>query len=63
MKQIEITVFTNGETKVETTGFVGGECVSASRFIEQALGLTAIDTLKPEYHQASQLNSEQTRQS
>lgn len=38
-KIIEVIVSPKGETKIETKGFVGGECRQASRFIEQALGL------------------------
>ncbi len=38
MRTIEIIVDTKGQSKVETKGFSGGECVEASRFIEQALG-------------------------
>ena len=37
MKAIKITVSPTGQTRVETTGFTGGECREASRFLEQAL--------------------------
>ena len=37
MKTIEITVGPKGETTVRTSGFTGGECREASRFVEQAL--------------------------
>ena len=50
MKTIEITVSPQGETRVETKGFVGNECRNASKFIESALGKVASEKLKPEFH-------------
>jgi len=37
-KRIEIVVDPKGNSKVETKGFAGAECVEASKFIELALG-------------------------
>jgi len=37
-RTIEITVATDGQTRVETRGFSGAGCREASRFIETALG-------------------------
>ncbi len=54
MKIIEITVSPDGETKVETRGFTGGECREASRFVEQALGQRTAETLTAEFHQGQQ---------
>ena len=54
MKIIEITVSPDGETKVETRGFTGGECREASRFVEQALGRRTAETLTAEFHQGQQ---------
>jgi len=51
MKTIEITVGPKGETKVETRGFTGGACREASRFLEQALGGKASETLTAEFYQ------------
>ncbi|WP_254508973.1 DUF2997 domain-containing protein [Anatilimnocola floriformis] len=50
-KIIEVIVSPKGETKIETKGFVGGECRQASRFIEQALGAQAREKLTAEFHQ------------
>lgn len=50
-KTIEITVLPNGQTKVETKGFVGAECRQASQFIEKALGQQTDEVLKAEFHQ------------
>ena len=54
MKTIEITVSPDGETKVETRGFTGGECREASRFVEQALGQRTAVTLTPEFYLGQQ---------
>ncbi len=51
MKTIEITVGPKGETTVRTTGFSGGECREASRFVEQALGTRSAETLTTEFYQ------------
>lgn len=53
MKTIEITFLPNGQSRVETKGFVGGECREASRFLEQALGQSTHESLKPEFHQSA----------
>lgn len=53
MKTIEITFLPNGQSRVETKGFVGGECREASRFLEQAIGQSKHETLKPEFHQSA----------
>lgn len=50
-KIIEVIVSPKGETKIETKGFVGGECRQASRFIEQALGAQVREKLTAEFHQ------------
>ena len=62
MKIIEITVTADGESKVETIGFIGAECRDASRFIEQALGVSKREKLKSEFHQTQRSTSQQTRQ-
>ena len=53
MKIIEITVLPNGQTKVETQGFVGAECRQARQFIEKALGQKTDEVLKTEFHQSA----------
>jgi Protein of unknown function (DUF2997) len=58
MKTIEITISSNGETRVETKGFQGAECRQASRFIEQALGQRTAEQLTAEFYQAHEANSE-----
>ena len=58
MKTIEITVSPDGQAKVETRGFTGGECREASRFVEQALGRRTAETLTAEFHQGQQAGQE-----
>ncbi|QDU09631.1 DUF2997 domain-containing protein [Gimesia aquarii] len=55
---IEITVATDGQTRVETKGFSGAGCREASRFIETALGKRTEEQLTSEFHQ--QLGQQQT---
>ncbi len=61
MKTIEITVSPSGETRVQTKGFTGPECREASRFIEEALGAWASETLTAEFRQ-SQTSQQQNQQ-
>lgn len=53
-RTIEITVKPDGRTTVETRGFVGPACREASRFLEQALGVTTGTRLTAAYHQTSE---------
>ena len=41
---IEVTVSPRGETTVQTKGYAGGDCLAASQFLEQALGVTTAET-------------------
>jgi len=57
-KNIEITVLPNGETQVETKGFVGSECRQASQFLEKALGAASNEVLTAEFHQSASSSSQ-----
>ena len=50
---IEVTVSPNGETSLQTKGYVGGECLQASKFLEQALGVITADHKTGEFYQAT----------
>ena len=63
MKTIEITVSPAGETKVETKGFVGNDCQSASRSLILALGVRESETLKSEFYQQATQASQSREQS
>ena len=55
--KIEITVGTDGSTRVATHGFSGSACRDASRFLELALGKITAETHTAEYHQAESAQS------
>jgi hypothetical protein len=47
---IEITVSPTGETTVQTKGYVGTDCLQASRFLEQALGTPSAEKKTAEFY-------------
>jgi hypothetical protein len=59
---IEVTVSPRGETSVQTKGYVGGACLQASKFLEQALGITTVDRKTAEFHEG-QANAQTLPQS
>jgi len=40
---IEVLVSPTGETTMQTRGYSGSDCLQASRFLEQALGVVSHD--------------------
>jgi hypothetical protein len=52
MRTIEVTVATNGEVTVHTKGYAGSDCLQASQFLEQALGVTLEDQKTAEFYQS-----------
>ena len=50
---IEVTVSPKGESVVQTKGFAGSDCQQASKFLEQALGISLADTKTAEFYQAA----------
>ena len=40
---IEMTVSPKGETSIQTKGIAGSDCLQASKWLEQALGITTSD--------------------
>ena len=57
---IEVTVSPQGETTVQTRGYIGADCLQASRFLEQALGVVSADHKTGEFYQAT--STEQCQQ-
>jgi Protein of unknown function (DUF2997) len=51
---IEVVVLPTGETTVQTKGYVGGDCMQASRWLEQALGIAANDRKTSEFYQRAE---------
>lgn len=60
-QNIEIIITADGQTRIETKGFTGNDCRTASRFLEQALGQATSEQLKPEFHQ-QQTQQQQLRE-
>lgn len=52
-QSIEIMIAPDGQSRIETHGFTGNDCRTASRFLEQALGKSTAEQLKPEFHQST----------
>ena len=51
MRIIEIVVSPQGETTVQTKGYSGAECLQASKWLEQALGVATNDNKTAEFYQ------------
>jgi hypothetical protein len=49
---IEVIVSPAGEATVQTKGYAGGDCLQASKFLEQALGAKTNERLTPEFYEA-----------
>jgi hypothetical protein len=50
MRTIEIIVQPDGQTKIETKGFVGSECQEATKFLEKVLGQRTSEQLTAEFY-------------
>ena len=50
MKRIEVIVSPTGESRVETFGFAGEACRTATKKLIRALGATQTETTKPEFY-------------
>ena len=62
MRTIELIVSPDGSSRVETKGFVGKQCLQASRFLEHALGQKQDEHLTSDFYRASVSQSQQARQ-
>ena len=49
---IEVVVSPQGEVTVQTKGYAGADCLGASKFLEQALGVVAGERKTAEFYQA-----------
>ena len=61
---IEVTIGTDGSTRIETKGFAGSSCRAASQFLEKALGLQQSERMTQEFfaQQTSQQQIQEGRQ-
>ena len=48
---IKVIVSPQGETTVQTKGYAGADCLKASKFLEQALGVTSADRKTTEFYE------------
>lgn len=53
MRVVEVIVSPTGETTIQTHGYVGADCQRASKFLEEALGVTTREQKTAEYYQAA----------
>ncbi len=53
MQIIEVMVSPKGQTSVQTKGFAGADCLQASKWLEQALGIATQDAKTSEYYQTT----------
>lgn len=52
---IEVIVSPTAEIQVSTKGFAGADCIAASKFLEQALGIVSDERKTTEFYQANQI--------
>jgi hypothetical protein len=55
---IEVVVSPRGETTIQTKGYAGGDCLQASKFLEQALGVAVTDQKTTEFFETSEQQQE-----
>lgn len=60
-KIIEVIVSPKGETTVQTKGFTGSDCLQASKFLEQTLGISSGEQKTGEFYATAQTD-QQVRQ-
>lgn len=60
-REITVTIAPDGNTKIETSGFVGSDCLKETADLEKALGVKTSDTKTREYNQRATV-SESVRQ-
>ena len=64
MKQrsIDVTVRPDGGVTLEALNYAGADCEAATRFLEEALGVTAKRTRKPEYYKTGRTRNTRRQQ-
>ena len=50
---IEVIVSPTGETKLQTKGYAGSDCLQASKFLEEALGTPLSESKTAEFYAAA----------
>jgi hypothetical protein len=52
-RTIEVLVSPTGEVSVQTKGFAGSDCLQASKFLEQSLGVTSADRKTADFYETA----------
>jgi Protein of unknown function (DUF2997) len=52
---IEVTISPQGEATVQTKGYAGADCLLASKFLEQSLGVPTQDRKTAEFYQDAEV--------
>jgi hypothetical protein len=52
-RMIEVTVSPPGETTIQTKGYAGADCLQASKYLEQSLGVSTQDSKTAEFYQST----------
>ena len=50
-RTIEVLVSPTGEVSVQTKGYAGADCLQASKFLEQSLGVLSADRKTTEFYE------------
>ena len=58
-RTVEILVSPMGDISIDAIGFKGADCEKATAYLEQALGVVAAKTKKPEYRQTAATKAQQ----
>lgn len=59
---IEVIVSPQGEATIQSKGFAGSDCLAASRFLEQALGVVASERKTHEFFASEQTTQQLNQQ-
>jgi hypothetical protein len=52
-RTIEVLVSPTGEVSVQTKGYADSDCLQASKFLEQALGIASADRKTAEFYETA----------
>jgi hypothetical protein len=58
---IEVIISPQGEATIQTTGYAGSDCLQASKFLEQALGVVANDQKTAEFYHTQSAQQQLTQ--
>ena len=59
---IEVVVSPKGETTIQTKGYAGSDCLKASKFLEQALGIPVNERKTSEFYETTEIAQHQENQ-